>query len=57
MNLTKPYIIIPKTHNSYLSKDFILKGNPLRGISSRKHIANILSYSGYSRKLEEGSRE
>ena len=34
---------IPKNDKPYLSKDFMWKGSPLRGISSRRHIANILS--------------
>ena len=31
-----------KQHNLYSSKDFIWKGNPLVGISSRRHVARIL---------------
>ena len=34
---------VPNNYKSYFSKDFISKGNRLMGISSRKHIANILS--------------
>ena len=35
-----------KTTHIYLFKGFHFKGNPLMGISSRKHIATILSYRG-----------
>ena len=38
------YRMPKKQRTSYCLKDFIWKGNPLRGISSRKHVANIQSY-------------